>query len=156
MRNSEINVFDVTIQKSKLWVREVMDELKLQDSHKALLALKAALHALRDRLSPAEVAQLGAQLPGIIRGVYYEDWRPAGKPSRERHKEEFLAHIKWYFAQDARLDPETVACAVFRVLDRHITEGESVRQLLPAELRMLWPPRPEEIITQGAQGAQAL
>jgi len=84
---------------------------------------------------------LGAQLPMLIRGFYYEGWTLTGKPVKERHKEEFLAHITQAFRNDERIDPEEVVRAVFRVLSRRITEGEisDVKHLLPAALRELWP-----------------
>jgi uncharacterized protein (DUF2267 family) len=41
-----------------------------------------------------EVAQLGAQLPMLVRGFYYEGWDPTGKPSlKVRNKEHFMARI---------------------------------------------------------------
>jgi uncharacterized protein (DUF2267 family) len=64
------------------------------DRRRAYRALAAVLHALRDRLTVDEVAQLGAQLPILVRGLYYDQWHhPAGKPDRLRHKEEFLAAV---------------------------------------------------------------
>ena len=37
--------------------------------------------------------------------------------------------------------PEKIARAVFKVLARHITEGEirDIQRVIPGELRMLWP-----------------
>jgi uncharacterized protein (DUF2267 family) len=140
MSQTGLEGFDVTVQKSQLWLKDLMEELGVEDRHKAYLALRAVLHALRDRLPVTEVAQLGAQLPMLLRGVYYEGWKPAGKPLKERHKEEFLALIREHLANDRNLDPETIACATFRVLARRLTEAESIKRLLPAELRMLWPP----------------
>jgi uncharacterized protein (DUF2267 family) len=70
-----------------------MEVLGWPNRHKAYLALRATLHALRDRLTVEEVAQLGAQLPTLIRGFYYEGWDPTGKPLRVRHKEQFLARL---------------------------------------------------------------
>ncbi len=37
-----------------------------------------------------EVAQLGAQLPMLVRGIYYEGWDPSNKPLRGRHKRDFM------------------------------------------------------------------
>ena len=107
----------------------------------AYLALRVTLHTLRDRLTVEEVAQLGAQLPMLIRGFYYEGWDPTGKPLKERHKEEFLARIEEQFSGDDQADAKQVARAVFSVLSDRVTEGEieDVKHVLPAELRELWP-----------------
>ena len=89
----------------------------------------------------AETAQSAAQLPMLIRGLYYEGWDPTGKPLRERRKEQFLAHIEQPFRRDDRIDPARVARAVFTVLARRVTDGEikDVKYVLPAEMWDLWP-----------------
>jgi uncharacterized protein (DUF2267 family) len=103
--------------------------------------LRAVLHALRDRLTVEEVAQLGAQLPMLIRGFYYEGWDPTGKPSKIRQREQFLSRIGQQFKGDNSVDPEQVARAVFTVLAKRISEGEieDVKHVLPEEIRDLWP-----------------
>lgn len=58
-----------------------MEELDWQDRHAAYLALRATLHALRDRLTVEEVAELGAQLPMLIRGF---DLRALGSDRQAR------------------------------------------------------------------------
>jgi uncharacterized protein (DUF2267 family) len=104
-------------------------------------ALRITLHALRDRLTVEEVAHLGAQLPMLVRGFYYEGWDPTGKPEKVRHKEQFLARIEQEFKNDDSVDPEVVARAVFFVLSHRVTQGEieDVKHILPEELRSLWP-----------------
>jgi uncharacterized protein (DUF2267 family) len=145
MSATGLAVFDTTVQKTNGWLKDLMDELGWDDRHKAYLALRATLHALRDRLTVEEVAQLGAQLPMLIRGFYYEGWDPTGKPLRERHEEQFLARISREFNDDAcgglYRSGSDIARAVFMVLSRRVTEGEieDVKQILPAELRELWP-----------------
>jgi uncharacterized protein (DUF2267 family) len=98
------------------------------------------LHALRDRLPVDQAAALAAQLPMLVRGFYYEGWHPPGKPVKERHKEEFLAHIAAAFQDDPDVDPERVARAVFQVVSKHVTSGEieGVKRSLPTEFRSLW------------------
>jgi uncharacterized protein (DUF2267 family) len=141
MSMTGLDVFDRTIHKTNNWLNELMEALGWHDRHKAYLALRVTLHALRDRLTVEEVAQLGAQLPMLIRGFYYEGWDPTGKPLKERHKEEFLARIAEQFSGDDQADAEQVARAVFSVLSDRVTEGEieDVKHVLPAELRELWP-----------------
>jgi uncharacterized protein (DUF2267 family) len=141
MSVTSLGVFETTLQKTDSWLKELMQVLGWQDKHKAYLALRTNLQALRDRLTVEEVAQLGAQLPMLIRGFYYEGWDPTGKPLRERHKEEFLARIEQQFRDDESVDTEQVARAVFTVLSNRVSEGEieDVKHVLPTELRELWP-----------------
>ncbi len=143
MAATGLAVFDTTLQKTHAWLKDVMHELGTDDRHQAYLALRAVLHALRDRLTVEEVAQLGAQLPMLIRGFYYEGWDPTGKPLKERHKEDFLRHIERYFktTRQGEVDAERIARAVFRVLARRVSKGEieDIVHILPRELRELWP-----------------
>lgn len=142
MSTTGLDAFDTTLQKTQVWLNDLMAELGWQDSRpKAYLALRSVLHALRDRLTAEEAIHLGAQLPMLVRGFYYEGWRLGGKPVKERHKEEFLAHVTAAFRRDPEVDPEKVARAVFKVLAHHITPGETkdIKGLLPGELRDLWP-----------------
>ena len=133
--------FDTTIQKTNIWLKELMEEEGWEDRHKAYLALRAALHALRDRLTAEEVAQLASQLPMLVRGFYYEGWNPANKPLKIHSREEFLDYLAEGLPKDPELDPERVARAVFAVLARRISKGEirDIKDMLPRELRDLWP-----------------
>jgi uncharacterized protein (DUF2267 family) len=143
MSTTHEEIFATTIQKTHLWLKELLEELWWDDEHRAYLALKATLHALRDRLTVEEAVQLGAQLPMLIRGFYYEGWSPAGKPVKVRHKEEFLAQVKEYLRsiKESDIDAENIVRAVFKVLSRRISEGEieDIKHILPLELRELWP-----------------
>jgi uncharacterized protein (DUF2267 family) len=139
---SAYDLFDEAIQKTQVWLNDLAAELDWDHPAGVLAALRAALHALRDRIPVAEAAHLGAQLPLLIRGLYYEGWRPAGEPWKERHREPFLCRVEQEmraYAEQKR--PEAVVRALFRLLGRHVSEGEvaEVKQLLPAEIRELWP-----------------
>jgi uncharacterized protein (DUF2267 family) len=137
-----LEVFDTTVHKTNSWLKNVMQELEWDDRHRAYLAFRATVHALRDRLTVEEAVQLGAQLPMLMRGFYYEGWNPTGKPVRVRQREEFLDRIAQPFVRAGdNVHPEAVARAVFRVLADRIAEGEieDVKHVLPAELRDLWP-----------------
>jgi uncharacterized protein (DUF2267 family) len=142
MSNAVFEVFDASLQKTQVWLNDLMVELGWENRpQKACLALRTALHALRDRLTVEEAVHLGAQLPTLIRGVYYEGWKLTGKPVKERHKSEFLDHIAAVFRDDDTVDPEKVMRAVFKVLARHISKGEieNVKHSLPRSLQDLWP-----------------
>lgn len=137
MSMTGLDAFDRTVYRTNQWVHELMDELAWRDKHKAYVAMKATLHALRDRLTVDEAAKLAAQLPMLVRGFYYEGWDPSDKPLKQRHKRDFLAHIAREFAE---YDSEALARAVFKVMLRHVTEGEidDVKHAMPAELQELW------------------
>ena len=136
-------ILDRSVQKTNLWLRDVNCELSWFTFQRGYLALRAVLHALRDRLTTPEVAQLGAQLPIFIRGMYYEGWNPSRTPIKSRGKELFLRQVRAEFAntRNPDVDAEGITRAIFRVLCKHISEGEldQVKNLLPHELRDLWP-----------------
>jgi uncharacterized protein (DUF2267 family) len=140
MSQTAVAAFESTIQTTNIWLNELQEHLGWQDHQHAYHALRAVLQALRDRLPVAQVAALGAQLPMLIRGFYYECWHPAGKPTKERRKEDFLAHIRATFGDYPDMDTEEVARAVFQVLANHVTPGEieHVKIALPNEIRSLW------------------
>jgi len=136
-----LEVFDATVHKTNSWLKRLMAIGGWHDRHVAYIALRAALHALRDRLTVEETAELGAQLPMLVRGFYYEGWDPTGKPVRVRHREEFLAAIQRELPAMAPLEAEPVARAAFRLLSERVADGEidEVRHILPADSRELWP-----------------
>src|SRR6185369_5534293 len=105
-------------------VRDMMTFLDLPEPDTALHALRAGLHALRDRLTIEEAAQLAAQMPMTIRGLFFENWRPAGKPLRLRHANEFLALIIANYQPRTDVYADDIIRAVFRVLRKHVSEGE--------------------------------
>jgi uncharacterized protein (DUF2267 family) len=76
MSATGLEVFDTTLHKTHQWLNELMLMMDSQDRRRAYLAMRATFHALRDRLTVGEVAQLGAQLPMLVRGFYYEGWDP--------------------------------------------------------------------------------
>ena len=118
-----------------------MDSEGWEDRHRAFLALRATLHALRDRLSVEDVAHFAAQLPMLVRGFFYEGWEPAHKPEKIKTKEAFLAHISELMPRDPELDSERVVRAVFELIGRRTSKGavQHLKNCLPKELRELWP-----------------
>ena len=141
-RRTSSNPFDITIHKTHIWLNDLMSDLDWPERpHKAYLALRTVLHAMRDRLTVEEAVQFGAQLPMLIRGFYYEGWTLKGKSHKERHKKDFLDHIKKAFKNDVTVDPQQVCRAVFRVLARRTSKGEidDVKHVLPKKFQELWP-----------------
>lgn len=135
-------IFDTTVQKSMKMIDQVREEANIGDEHVAFQALRATLRTLRDRLPVNEAANLGAQLPNLLTGFYYEGWKPAATPKKYRSQEEFLDQIRDYLEDvDPTLDAEHVARGVFKVISNQISEGqvEDIMEIFPEELRDLWP-----------------
>ena len=128
------------METAEKWVGQVADSLGCSPES-AYLALRAGLHALRDRLVVDEAVQLGAQLPTLIRGIYYEGWTPHRVPIKVRHREDFFELIRRPFHEmDASVDPERISAAVFDLLSQRISEGEidDVISTLPAAIKDLF------------------
>ena len=140
MSQASLEVFDKTTQETNIWLKQIMNELG-PDRQRAYHALRAVLHALRDRLTVEQAAHLSAQLPLLIRGIYFEGWRPAHKPTSERRLEEFLATISEGLQGVEPINAEAAARAVFGCIERQVTAGEvkKVKGSLPKPLRSLWP-----------------
>ncbi len=142
MSQTGLAPFDSTIQTTNVLLHEVMNDMGWGDRNRAYHALRAVLHALRDRLPVDVVAALGAQLPMLVRGFYYEGWHPHGKPLKERKQLEVLAHVADAFQHDPDLDAEQVTRCIFKLLRAHLTAGiiDEVKRVLPEEIRSLWIP----------------
>ena len=141
MSHHGLAVFESTLQTSYDWLNDLMEELGWTDRHRTYQALRVVLHAVRDRLTVDEAAELGAQLPMLIRGMYYEGWVPADTPVHGRAREDFLAPISEAFREHPEIIPEGVVWAVFKVLEGHVSWGEmqEVKQMLPDKIRALCP-----------------
>jgi uncharacterized protein (DUF2267 family) len=135
------SIFADPVQKAEAWVNDLMEELNLHEPHRAWSILRGVLHALRDRLTPDEAVQLAAQMPEVIRGMYFEGWRIHGKPIKMRHKQEFLDHVLKHARIEIGTELEPSIRGVFRLLSKRISDGEitDIVRTLPDELRAMWP-----------------
>jgi len=141
MSTTGLSTFDETVQLSNHWLNELMRAVGWDDKYRAYRLLRATLHALRDRLTAHEAVQFGAQLPMLIRGLYYDGWHMRDVPPAERTKTAFLSHVEAGFRQDPNADTEGLVKEVFALLARRISQGEidEVKHMLPSEVRALWP-----------------
>lgn len=104
-------------------------------------ALRAVLHALRDRLTVDEAVDFAAQLPVLVRGMYYDGWHPSQVP-KKMHRDEFLDQIR------AEMPPyeiqgslEDLVRTVAEALRVYITEGEweDIKAEMPKDLAAMLP-----------------
>ncbi|HVP99197.1 MAG TPA: DUF2267 domain-containing protein [Roseiarcus sp.] len=95
---------------------------------------------LRDALPRDEVVYLGAQLAPLLRGFYYEGWRP-GAHRAAQSVDAFCARIHEAVDHDPGIDPEAAARAVLAILAARLppSEVEDVIAATPKALRAVWP-----------------
>jgi uncharacterized protein (DUF2267 family) len=150
-----LDTFDKTVQESNLWLKDLMERLDTTDRHQAYSTLRAVLHALRDRIGPESAAHLGAQLPMLLRGLFYEGWDPTGKPSKERHEGAFLAHIARELPRATEKEVERGVHAALDVLSKRVDRGTAVKlaAMFPLELRKFWPAFVQEAAQERQTGA---
>ena len=129
------------VQQSQEWLKELRDSADLANESEALSVLRAVLHQLRDRLTVDEAVQLSAQLPTIVRGFYFEGWKPASVPDLSvKTRIDFFDNVTERLLPH-RIPPEPVVRDVFALLAHHIDPGEisDVIGQLPDDLKALWP-----------------
>lgn len=129
-----------SVQQTQEWLKALCEAGGYSGEAEALAVLRAVLHQLRDRLTPQEAIDLAAQLPMIVRGIYYEGWQPLRTPEKVRSKDEFLAGIKDKLAPHP-VSPDNATRDVFTLLAQAIDSGEisDVINQLPSGIKELWP-----------------
>ncbi len=139
MSESGLEVLDSTVQKTYEWINSIAETTNL-DRGTSLKALRAVLHTLRDRLPVYEAAHFSAQLPMLIRGMFFDGWRPSNVPLKHS-RDEFVRQIDHAIVCTQEIDVLHVMRAVFAVINDHVSSGEveKIRSVLPRELQSLWP-----------------
>jgi uncharacterized protein (DUF2267 family) len=135
----EPSIIERSVEKTHIWLNELAEQLGVEDRQYAYRALRAVLHALRDRLTVEVAAKLAAQLPTLIRGIYFEDWRPSRTPLPIHDVEAFLDHIVKEGQMAGETEASLAVTAVARVMREHISSGEidAVAAVLPDKLKVL-------------------
>jgi uncharacterized protein (DUF2267 family) len=139
MSATGLDVFDKTVQTTNIWLDKVMADIG-PDRRVAWHALGAVLHTVRDSI-PAELgAHLASQLPLMVRGAFYEGYRPGPRARRRRDQEEFLQSVGRELSDTRPVNVRDATSSVFTVLSEHLPRGqcEKIRDSLPEEVRSLW------------------
>lgn len=126
-------------QQTQEWIKELSAAPPFEEPEQAYAYLRAVLHALRDRMTVEEAAHFGSQLPMLVRGFYFEGWRPALAPNEFETADAFYARVQESLG-GAPL-PSSVSIvdgtrAVLELLDAEVDEGQMkhVRAQLPGDL----------------------
>lgn len=141
MSQTGLETFDDTLQQTNTWLNDVAEQLGRDDRQLAYHALRATLQTLRDRIGTDEAAKLAAQLPLLVRGIFYESWDPGEDPAALRDREAFLERIHARYGYREPVSTEEIARAVFVALNARLTPGlvEKVRERVGADVRGFWP-----------------
>ena len=136
-----IHVFEKTTHEAHEWVNDLAGRTGWVSERGVLHLLRHVLVLIRDHLPPDEMAQLSAQLPLILRGMYFEGWRPAAKPVRMRHAADVIAAVDADVGGMEEYRGQADIVAVFELLNARISRGEveDLRACLPQGFRDLWP-----------------
>ncbi len=135
-----IEELSIAVNTTEEWIDDLMRRLGWRDRERVYLVLLATLHALRDAVARDEAVYLGAQLPPLLRGLYYEGWHPGARPAA-RSRTAFLERIHDGVHRDPGVDAEQVARAVFALLAARLpaAELEDAKAAMPKPLHNLWP-----------------
>lgn len=136
-----IHVFERTNHEAHEWVNDLAGRSGWTNEREVLHLLRTVLAKIRDHLPINEMAQFSAQLPIILRGMFYEGWQPKKTPVHKRSAADFMAEIEEKIGEVLDYRGEADITAVFKTINAHISRGEveDVRACLPQELRELWP-----------------
>ena len=117
--------FSTTVDKTNRVLKEIERAYgwPQERRNQSYAALRAVLHALRDRLAVEESAQFAAQLPMLIRGLYYGGWDPSRVPEKMT-REDFLGRVRQEFPYDVKGGTEQLIRTVLQSLRHYVTEGE--------------------------------
>lgn len=139
MSANGLEVFDKTLETTHVWLNEIMKDLG-PDRQVAWKVLSVVLRKLRDRLPLGLAAHLGAQLPILIRGIYYDQFEPGRLPAERKTREGFIHEVHEALSDTRPVNPDHAIRCVFGVLGRHVSEGQirKICDALPHGMRQLW------------------
>ncbi|MGP4001408.1 DUF2267 domain-containing protein [Streptomyces sp. 8N706] len=134
--------FNTMVDKANRLLKEIEEAFgwPKERRNQSYAALRAVLHALRDRLPVDEAVQFGAQLPTLVRGVYYDGWKPSQTPVK-LGTEEFLKRVRDDFPYAIEGGTDHLVHTVLQTLKNHVSPGEweDVKSSIPRSLAGVLP-----------------
>ena len=134
----QVSVIERTVSKTNEWLERLCREMNTDDRQHAYVLLRAVLHTLRDRIGPEVSVHLAAQLPLLVRGIFYEGWDPGTTPQKLT-LDEFINRIEREANLRSAAEAASGARAVMQVLWDELAPGtvDHVRAVLPDEFAVL-------------------
>jgi uncharacterized protein (DUF2267 family) len=142
MSDTGYPAFSTTVDKTNRVLRRIEDAYGWPKDRReqSYDALRAVLHTMRDRLTVEEASDLAAQLPMLIRGLYYEGWNPSKVPVK-MNRDEFFLRIRQEFPWQIEGSIQDLVRTVLEALSPYITQGEleDIKANMPKELAAVLP-----------------
>jgi uncharacterized protein (DUF2267 family) len=151
---AHLDALDAALTDTYTFLESVRQGLPAQSeptTRDAYHAARAVLQTLRERLTVDLAAALGAQLPVVVRGLYYEGFRPADQPADYRDLAGWSAHVyDRILLPNADFSAQDATKAVFDALTDQVDRGvaEKVFNALPHDVRDLWRALDEDVAHQ--------
>lgn len=136
-----MSTLETTLEKSYIWLNHLQAQLNMNRREDAYRLLKVVLHELRDRLPVTEAAHFGAQLPMLIRGLYYEGFRPRETTRKDKSLQPFLKAVEKKMPRFYPKPPSELLKGVFETFNEFVSAGElkDVKSCFSQEVRDFWP-----------------
>lgn len=137
--STEIN-FEKQCKETHMWVCDVAQRTAYPEREDwAFNALRSVLHAIRDRTTIEEAFHLAAQLPVLLRGYYFEGYRPSAQKVK-MNAGQLLIRIRKDLGPSNEISAEDALGTTLKVLYEHISIGEleDVKRSMPKDIVNLW------------------
>lgn len=141
MSVKSIGNFEHALHVANGWIKELADQPEIATEAQAYTILRVVLHSLRDRLRVDEVAHLSAQLPMLVRGFFFEGWKPPLDDSLAGESlQHLLIDVGERLSRVSEIEPEDALFLVYDLLYRKLSDGEIkyVDRALPYDLLFPW------------------
>jgi len=147
---------DEAVHKLNMWLLDLMKAMKWDSRERALSAYRATLHTVRDLLPDNNVVHFGAQLPLILKGIFYDGWTLKARPTYQVNTAaQFYDLVRFELGSaNLKFDNETIrqfTKAIFQNMTKHMGEKEmrkvkallreNVRDIIPVSLDKFVPPK---------------
>ncbi|MEV6376773.1 DUF2267 domain-containing protein [Micromonospora musae] len=142
MAEQFISAVESSLDKTNLILKDIENAYgwPKEQRNQSYAALRTVLHLLRDRMPVQESVEFAQQLPILVRGIYFDGWKPSDVPVKLT-REDFLYEVRQGFPYDVQGGTERVVQVVLDTLRRHVTQGEwdDVKDTMPRDLARMMP-----------------
>jgi len=141
MSVKSIGNFEHAVHLANGWIRDLAENPEVGSEAQAYVLLRTGLHTIRDRLRVDEVANLSAQLPMLVRGFFFEGWKPpVEEPAGGESRHHLLQEVADRLDGLSEVHPEDALFLVYTLLWQKLSPGEMkyVDRALPYDLLFPW------------------